>query len=103
MASKFDEKVLARMNEMAPLDFGKAGEIAEEFDLKVRSVVAAATRNGIAYNRKARVGKTGEPVVSKADLVKLIAEAIGLDETRLDTLDKANKTALSALADKLQK
>lgn len=92
-----DEKVLAKMKAEAPLNMEKAAVIAEEFGLKVKSVIASATRNGIEYERKARVGKTGEPVVRKEDLVTRIAEKFGVDVGELDGLEKANKRALEAL------
>lgn len=98
MASVITPEVEARMKELAPLDFEKAGEIADEFGIKTRSVVASAIRKGIEYTRKARVSKTGEPVVTKEDLVGVIAEGIGVDKGDLDGLDKATKVALGKVA-----
>lgn len=93
-----DAKVIARMVELSPLDFDLATQIADEFGLKPRAVVASAGRQeGVTYNRKQRVSKTGTPVVSKTDLVTNLSTALDLDVTALDGLDKANKTALEAL------
>jgi hypothetical protein len=92
-----DEKVLTKMREEAPLNMEKAEKIANEFGLKTKSVIASATRNGIEYERKARVGKTGEPAVRKEELVTRIADKFGLEVTELDGLEKANKRALEAL------
>lgn len=101
MATQMNEKVMARMIEMAPLDFEKCGKIAEEFGLKQRAIVASATRNGIAYNKKARVSKTGDPIVSKADLVETIADSLNVTVESLDGLDKANKSALETIVSTL--
>jgi LysM repeat protein len=92
-----EDKVLKVMNEKAPLNFEKATEIAEEFGLKPRAIVASAVRNGIEYEKKTRVGKTGAPVVRKEDLVGKIAEKFGVPVEDLNGLEKANKTALEAL------
>ena len=92
-----EDKVLKVMNDQAPLNFAKATEIAEQFGLKPRAIVASAVRNGIAYEKKVRVGKTGAPVISKADLVGKIAAKFGLELTELAGLEKANKTALEAI------
>jgi hypothetical protein len=91
------EEILKVMVENAPLDWDKCNEIAEKFNEKPRSIVASAVRNGIDYNKKARVGKTGQPVVRKEDLVASIAEKFGVPVAELDGLEKANKTALEAL------
>lgn len=98
MASKFDKAVIDRMVELSPLDFDKAEAIAAEFDLKTKAVIASAVRmEGVEYVRKARVSKTGDPVVTKEDLVKTIAEGLGLEVEALSGLDKATKTALTAI------
>lgn len=92
-----DAKVIARMNELAPLNMEKAEKIAAEFGLKSRSVIASAVRSGIAYDKKARVNKAGKVPVSKADLVTAIAEKFAVAVEALEGLDKANKSALEAL------
>lgn len=96
--AKIDENVIARMKELAPLNFDLAGKIALEFDLKARSIVASAIRNKIEYVNKPRVGKSGAPVVSKADLVATIAENLAIDAADLNGLEKATKNALVAIA-----
>jgi L-asparaginase II len=96
--AKIKDEVIARMKALAPLNFEKAAQIGLEFDLKQRSIVAGAKRNGIEYVNKVRVSKTGEPVVTKEDLVKEIAKGLGVDVKVLDGLEKATKTALVAVA-----
>ena len=101
MASKLDAKVLEAMKSNAPLNYEKATEIAERFDLKARSVVASAIRNGIEYTKKAKVNKAGLPVTSKEDLVETIAEKLGVGIEALDGLTKASKTSLEVIASKV--
>lgn len=102
MATKFDKEVIDLMKEMSPLDAAKAEVIAEKFGLKTRAIIASAGRQAdVEYIRKARVSQTGDPVVTKADLVETIADALGVEDTALDGLDKASKTALEVLAGKL--
>lgn len=91
-----EEKVIARMIELAPLNLEKAEKIAAEFGLKPKSVIASATRRGIAYERKARVGKTGEKPETKENMVIRIAEKFGIERAELEGLDKAPKRALEA-------
>jgi hypothetical protein len=92
-----EENVIARMVELAPLNMEKAEKIANEFGLKTKSVIASATRRGIAYERKTRVGKTGEKPETKESMVARIAEKYGIELDKLNGLEKANKKALVAL------
>ena len=101
MASKFSDAVLAEIVAASPMDFDKATAIAEAHDLKPRSVVAAAIRAGVVYKRKARLSKTGKPVQTKEDLVKVIAANVGLETSALEGLEKAPKTVLEKLAEAL--
>lgn len=98
MASKFSPEVLEAMAEMAPLNLEKAEELAIRFNLKTRSVIAGAKRHGVAYQRKERVSKTGEPVVTKEDLVARVAQKFGVEVAELAGLEKATKDALKVLA-----
>lgn len=85
------------MKAEAPLNMAKAEVIAAQFDLKPRSVIASAVRNKIEYTKKTRVSKTGNPVVSKEELVARIAVKYGFDVSKLEGLEKANKSALEVL------
>ena len=96
--SKYTPIVIAEMEKRAPLTFEICGEIGLKFDLPQRGVAASAKRAGIAYVNKARVSKTGSPVVSKADLVEMIAGNLGLDSASLDGGVKATKDFLETLA-----
>ena len=98
--SKYTAEVIAEMEKRAPLTFEICGEIGVKFDLPQRGIAASAKRNGIAYVNKARVSKTGNPVVSKSDLVEMITENLGLDLSAsvLEGGVKATKEFLEALA-----
>jgi hypothetical protein len=97
-----EQIVIDRMNELAPLNYDICGEIAKEFGLKQRSIVASATRNKIAYENKPRVSKSGKAVASKSDLVSAIAENMDLTVAALDGLEKATKTALTNMVEKFE-
>jgi len=96
--SKYTDEVVQEMKASAPLDYEKCGIIADQFGLPQRGVVASAKRNGIAYNVKKRVSKAGGAIVSKPDLVDMIAGNLGLSAGSLEGLEKATKSALQAIA-----
>ena len=72
--------------------------IAEKLGKTVRSVVAKLSREKV-YVAKTYVSKTGEAVVKKDAVADYIADALGLGEADAESLTKANKTALKAIAD----
>jgi len=76
-------------------------KIAEGLNKTVRSVVAKLSREGV-YQKKEYASKTGEPVVKKDETADAIGAVLGLSEGEIDSLTKANKSALrkifSALA-----
>jgi ATP-dependent Lon protease len=72
--------------------------IATELGKTVRSVVAKLSREKV-YKAKVYTSKTGEAVIKKDVVADYIGEALGLSEADTDSLTKANKTALKAVAD----
>jgi len=72
--------------------------IAEKLGKTVRSVVAKLSREKV-YVAKTYVSKTGEAVVKKDTVADYIGEALGLTESDTESLTKANKNALKAIAD----
>ncbi len=72
--------------------------IAEALGKTVRSVVAKLSREKV-YKAKTYVNKTGEAVVKKDTVADYIGEALGLAEADTESLTKANKNALKAIAD----
>ena len=68
-------------------------KIAEGLNKTVRSVVAKLSREGV-YQKKEYATKTGEPVVKKDETADAIGAVLGLSEGEIDSLTKANKSAL---------
>lgn len=99
MKKKIDSKdaMVAVMVAQAPLNLAKATAIAEQFEVPVRSVIASATRRGIAYDKKPRLSKAGVPAVQKPALVESIADQLSVDAAVLEGLEKATKQALQNL------
>lgn len=77
----------------------KAGEavetIANAVGRTVRSVIAKLSREGV-YESKAKTA--GAKRVTKAELVTKIAEAIGAEAEKLESLEKASHEALEMVA-----
>ena len=73
-------------------------KMAEELGKSVRSIVSKLSREKV-YVAKTYKTKTGEAVVKKDEFADVIALALGLTEADADSLTKANKTALKAIAD----
>ena len=72
--------------------------IATELGKSVRSIVAKLSREKV-YKAKTYVSKTGEAVIKKDTVADYIGEALGLTEADTESLTKANKNALKAIAD----
>jgi len=82
-----------------PLNQAVAAELAASFGagFSTRGVIAKISRmTDVAYERKAKVTKSGGKVESKEDIV---GELQLLTSANLDGLDKAPKPALQALRD----
>ena len=73
-------------------------QIANELGKSVRSIVAKLSREKV-YVAKTYVSKTGEAVIKKDTVADYIAQALGLGEADAESLTKANKNALKAIAD----
>jgi hypothetical protein len=74
--------------------------IAQGLGKTVRSVVAKLSREGV-YKRKEYTTKTGDAPVAKETLADQIGALAGLSEGEIDSLTKANKTALAKILAKL--
>ena len=74
--------------------------IAENMGKTVRSVVAKLSRMGI-YKKKEYVSKTGEKPQSKDTTADAIGAILRMSEGEIDSLTKANKTALKKIFDAL--
>ena len=69
--------------------------LAAEMGKSVRSIIAKLSREGV-YVAQPKVTKSGEPVVSKAELVSAIASHFDIE---VPTLVKAGKQDLQKLVD----
>jgi hypothetical protein len=70
--------------------------IAENLGKSVRSVVAKLSREKV-YVAKTYVSKTGEPVVKKDAVADAIGAVLNMTESEIESLTKANKTALAKI------
>ena len=70
--------------------------IAEKLGKTVRSVVAKLSREGV-YKAKTYVSKTGAPVVKKDAHADAIGAILKMTESEIESLTKANKTALEKI------
>jgi hypothetical protein len=66
----------------------------------VRSVVAKLSREGV-YRKKEYVSKTGEKPVKKDAHAEAIGAILQLSEGEVDSLTKANKSALKTIFEAL--
>jgi len=74
--------------------------IAESLGKTVRSVVAKLSREGV-YRKKEYVSKTGEKPVKKDAHADAIGAILQLSEGEIDSLTKANKSALKTIFEAL--
>lgn len=74
--------------------------LAESLGKTVRSVVAKLSREKV-YVKKEYKTKTGEPVVSKDAAADAIGMMLNLPENDVESLTKANKSALKAIVNAL--
>ena len=75
-------------------------QIAENLGKTVRSVVAKLSREGV-YKKKEYVSKTGEKPVKKDAHADAIGAILQLSEGEIDSLTKANKSALKKIFEAL--
>ena len=69
--------------------------LADQFGKTTRSIIAKLSREGV-YVAQPRTTKSGEPVISKSELVAQINEHFGIE---MPTLVKAGKQDLQKLVD----
>jgi len=95
--SKYTAQHVAAMKAAAPLNLAKCAELAatdlfKNGGITARGIGAKALSEGIDYQRKEPVTKTGEPVADKADIVDELAVLLGVRQ--IASLAKADKAAL---------
>jgi hypothetical protein len=74
--------------------------LAERMGKSTRSIVAKLSREGV-YKKKEYVSKTGEKPVKKDVHADAIGAILQLPENDIESLTKANKSALKAIFDAL--
>ena len=74
--------------------------LAQDLGKSVRSIVAKLSREGV-YQKKVYKTKTGEAVVKKDAHADAIGAILRLPENDIESLTKANKSALKAIFDAL--
>jgi len=67
--------------------------LAEKLGKTTRSIIAKLSREGV-YKKKEYTTKKGEKPVKKDNLANQLGAICGLSEAEVDSLEKANKTAL---------
>lgn len=75
-------------------------EIAEALGKTTRSIIAKLSREGV-YKRKEYTSKTGDAPVKKDTLADKIGALCDLTEAEMESVAKANKTALAKILNKL--
>ena len=75
-------------------------QIAEKLGKSVRSIVAKLSREGV-YKKKEYKTKNGEAVVKKDAHADAIGAILCLPENDIESLTKANKSALKAIFEAL--
>lgn len=94
------EATIAAMAGAGKLTSADAEKLATQFGKTVKSVVAKLSRMGV-YQRKEYATKTGAPVVKKDEHADAIGAILRLTEAEIDSLTKANKTALAKIFEAL--
>lgn len=89
------EKMVADYNAGASVE-----TLAQELGKSVRSIVAKLSREGV-YKKKEYKTKTGEKVIKKDAHADAIGAILKLPENDIESLTKANKSALKAIFDAL--
>ena len=74
--------------------------LAQDLGKSVRSIVAKLSREGV-YQKKVYKTKTGEAVVKKDAHADAIGAILRLPENDIESLTKANKSALKAIFEAL--
>ena len=72
--------------------------LAKEFSKSPKSIIGKLAREGV-YQKIEYVSKTGEKPITKIEIVKEIAENLGLEVTQLNGLEKSPKGVLKLLCE----
>jgi hypothetical protein len=84
------------IRDAAPLNLEKAKAIATQIGKTHRSVISKAGQLGVEYIRSAPAAKTSDKP-TKAELVKVFANQIGVAHAKIEGLDKTTVAVLQEL------
>ena len=79
-----------------------AEQIATDLEVPVRSVISKLSSLGV-YKKKVYLTKRGETPVKKAEYIERIANALDMDLELLESLEKANKSLLMVISERLER
>lgn len=77
-------------------------EISQDLGVPPRSVIAKLASLGV-YQKKGYLNKRGEVPVKKSQHIEDLAQLLGVDAERLESLEKCNKSVLVLIIDALRK
>jgi hypothetical protein len=75
-------------------------ELSVTHNIPVRSIIAKLSNLGV-YKKKHYVSKTGEVPVKKEQLLETIADLLGEDLEKIESLEKCTKSTLKLLINHL--
>ena len=74
--------------------------LAEKFNKSDKSIIGKLAREGV-YQKQEYISKTGEKPITKIEIVREIADQLGLEKEQLTGLDKSPKGVLKLLCDNI--
>lgn len=90
---------------LAAGDYDSRSAIVEKYavqlEVSTKSVIAHLSRKGV-YVKKEYTTKTGAAVVKKEDILLVLGSLINFTEAELDSLAKANKSAIGKIVEALK-
>ena len=101
-AKNYTDEMVATMTEqyVANPTRDTVDALAREFGKTTRSIIAKLSREGV-YVAQPRTTKTGEPIVSKNEIVNDIASLLQVEVDDIASLEKATKIDLKNLMSRL--
>ena len=93
----YTPEMVESMQAAAPLDYDKAIMLGAALGRPVRSIIAKAKREGIAYISKPAPAKKKPAGVTKTELLGMIAQSFEVNADELVGLEKATSASLNKL------
>jgi len=102
-AKTYTEEMVASMTEAYQTNPSRdtVDALAKQFGKTTRSIIAKLSREGV-YVAQPRTTKTGEPIVSKNEIVSDIASLLQVEVDDIASLEKATKIDLKTLMTRLE-